>query len=228
MDFAKFIYLLENKKLFFARVDKFKDPFEGSWTKKSAGIRNQFTAGSSEEDRRLKIIELKERTILLKQHFAVNCWHANECESAAMWILYLKSKKGIVVQSTYKLLKSSFVGADDIFLGKVTYLNYQTKTINFYDPIAPFMHKRISFKHEREIRALTTKLPLKGEKKWDLSLETIKDGLPISVDLRTLIQKIYVAPNSSKRFLGMVRKAIKRNYFDWDVEPSNMDDNPWF
>ena len=93
MDFAKFIYLLENKKLFFARVDKFvDDQFEGSWPKKSGEVRNQFTAGAGEQDRRLKIIELKERTILLKQHFAVNCWHANEYESAAMWLLYLKRK----------------------------------------------------------------------------------------------------------------------------------------
>lgn len=228
MDFAKFNYLLENKKLFFARVDKFDDQFEGSWPKKSSEVRNQFTAGSSEEDRRLKIIALKERTILLKQYFAVSCWHANECESAAMWILYLKSNAGIAVQSTYKLLKSSLVDTEDIFLGKVTYLNYQTETIKFYDPIAPFMHKRMSFEHEREIRALTTKRPLTKEKQWDLSLETIKDGLPISVDLRNLVQKIYVAPNSPEWFLEMVLKAVKKYHYTWEVKQSTMDDNPWF
>ena len=35
---------------------------------------------------------------------AVNCWHINEHESAAMWDLYLKSNEGIAIQSTYQKL----------------------------------------------------------------------------------------------------------------------------
>lgn len=34
MDFTKFMSLLDTKKLFFTRADKFEDPFEGSWPKK--------------------------------------------------------------------------------------------------------------------------------------------------------------------------------------------------
>jgi hypothetical protein len=35
MDFTKFVSLLDRSALFFARADKFKDQFEGSWTKKN-------------------------------------------------------------------------------------------------------------------------------------------------------------------------------------------------
>jgi hypothetical protein len=145
-----------------------------------------------------------------------------------MWNLYLKSNEGIAIQSTYSRLKSSFVEAEEIFLGRIRYLDYQTDTINIFEPFAPFMHKRMSFVHEREIRALTTKLPLREDVKWDLTIETINDGLLISIDLRNLIQKIYVAPNSPIWFKEMVDIAVKRYGYEWNVVQSNMDDNPWF
>ena len=41
-----------------------------------------------------------------REEFAINCWHLNDHESAAMWKLYLKSNEGIVIQSTFTNLNT--------------------------------------------------------------------------------------------------------------------------
>jgi len=46
---------------------------------------------------------------------AINCWHMNDHESAAMWKLYLKSDEGIAIQSTYRKLKDAITDDDEIF-----------------------------------------------------------------------------------------------------------------
>ena len=58
------------------------------------------------------------------KYVAVNCWHENEHESAAMWKLYIKSVEGIAIQSTYSKLKKSFINDEIIFIGKVKYIDY--------------------------------------------------------------------------------------------------------
>jgi hypothetical protein len=41
------------------------------------------------------------------RYSAINCWHTNEHESAAMWKLCLKSDEEIAVQSTYEKVRDS-------------------------------------------------------------------------------------------------------------------------
>ena len=45
---------------------------------------------------------------------AINCWHMNDHESAAMWKLYLKSNEGIAVQSTYETLRDSIIDEEKV------------------------------------------------------------------------------------------------------------------
>ncbi len=89
---------------------------------------------------------------------AVNCWHMNEHESAAMWKLYLKSDEGIAVQSTYNKLLNSMHDSNDFMLlvGAVNYIDYNKEVIPFGNAFYPYIHKRKSFEHERELRAVIT------------------------------------------------------------------------
>jgi hypothetical protein len=42
----------------------------------------------------------------LKRQVYISCWHANDDESEAMWVLYCGQKDGIALQTSYQRLDS--------------------------------------------------------------------------------------------------------------------------
>ena len=120
---------------------------------------------------------------------AINCWHLNSHESAAMWVLYLKSNEGIAVQSTYRKLLDSLVDEREIFIGKVNYIDYDNEIFLDRNALAPLVYKRKSFEHEREVRAIITNWP-KEPIGPDSPTATIRSGIEVDVDLKVLIENI--------------------------------------
>ena len=158
----------------------------------------------------------------------VNCWHMNEHESAAMWKLYLKSDEGIAVQSTYNKLRSSISDDENVNLGVVKYIDYETEWIDGrVNLLTPFVHKRKSFEHEREVRAVVTKWP-NIEGTIDSNHETIGNGLKIKVDIEHLIEQIYIAPSTPDWFSDMVRALILRYGYAFNVVQSKLSEQPIF
>ena len=155
---------------------------------------------------------------------AVNCWHMNEHESAAMWRLYLKSNEGIAVQSTYRKLRDALTDEETIHLGVVKYIDYETDLINNGDLLSALIHKRKSFEHEREVRALIRKFPKPGVERGD----PISHGLMIKVDLEKLIEKIFIAPTAPTWFAELVRSLIQRYGYSFEVVQSKLNEQPVF
>jgi hypothetical protein len=227
MDFTKFVSFIESKQLYFARADKFEDPFEGSWPKLNVDAR-QYYYDLSLEERKNYIKTMGQISKNHPQHIFINCWHINEHESAAMWKLYLKSDEGIVIQSTYQKLRESFTDNEIINLGIVKYIDYEKERINDDDMLSSFVHKRKSFEHEREVRALINKWSDHGEKGPDYDIETIAHGIPIAVDIKMLIEKIYLAPNTPDWFSDLVKEIVSRYEYTFEVVHSKLDERPFF
>jgi hypothetical protein len=158
---------------------------------------------------------------------AINCWHMNEYESAARWRLYLKSDEGIALQSTYAKLRDSIVDETEVFLGVVKYIDHDKEYIDAGNLLSPFVCKRKSFEHEREIRALITKWP-SGTNGIDFSQETITNGLNVKVDLDRLVERIYVAPSAPTWFADLVKAAIQKYGYNFEVAHSNLNEQPVF
>ena len=94
---------------------------------------------------------------------------------------------------------------------RVNYLSYDTRPMPLVTS-APFLHKRVSFEHEREVRALVTEhretasatqprqrpLVSKGfsyrAKEIDYSTDVCDVGLSYGVDLQELILEVVVSP----------------------------------
>ena len=144
-----------------------------------------------------------------------------------MWKLYLKSDEGIAVQSSYRKLRDSIIDDEKIYLGLVKYIDYETEWIQVGNVLSPFVHKRKSFEHEREIRAIVVKWPI-GEKGLDFDRETISHGVKIRVDIERLIERIYVAPSSPEWFADLVRGLVRKYGYDFEVVHSNLDAQPLF
>ena len=168
----------------------------------------------------------------------VNCWHINEMESAAMWKLYARTEEAICVQSTYARLRDCLNSSptcknDYLYIGKVQYIEYQEDS--FPDPnnmLHSVMHKRRSFEHERELRAVISRVPTGEPRRLpaDPQREDFPDktGVWVTISLEQLIEKINVAPSSPSWFHDLVRKVVLRHKLDKQVEKSDLDASPLY
>ena len=131
----------------------------------------------------------------------VNSWHAQAHESAAMWSQYLKSQDGIAIQSTKKLVESLIKYEEyEIHIGMINYINYVTEKIPMGNILAPFMHKRKSFEHERELRCLIWTPQYGKNDPRTPNNNKYRDtyGIYVAVELEVMIEAIYVAPTSQR------------------------------
>jgi hypothetical protein len=233
MDFTKFVSLIELGSLYFTRADEFEDPFEGSYPKKNIEER-QLIPDAVPDECRDAVREAVAQIGISNRHWlryvAVNCWHLNPHESAAMWKLYLKSNEGIAIQSTYQKLRDSFSKVkEDVFVGQVMYIDYDTEWFAPDNLLAPFVHKRRSFEHEREVRAVVMRWPIRHDRTGlDYSLEAIMHGLSIPVDLSNLIDCVYVAPDTPPCFADLVRSVIKHYGYSFTAVQSDLNRTPLY
>ncbi|MFC1874655.1 hypothetical protein ACFLY3_00650 [Chloroflexota bacterium] len=223
MDFTKFVALLDSKSLWFTRADRFEDPFEGSYPKMNITSRANVPRVSN-KDKPIMTRLIKDSSEVRRnwiRYAAINCWHISEHESAAMWSLYLKSNEGIAIQSTYQRLKDSFAQTEaDVYIGRVNYINYDHEVIENADVLSPFLHKRASYEHEKELRAITVRLPGAGPKGLDFSQQTIDKGVLLPINLPLLIQTVYVAPNAPNWLTNLIRSMLIRYDFEFSLVSS--------
>lgn len=204
LSLPKFISMINSESLFFARADKFEDKFEGSYSHANITLRPKVYKDKIPERALTQLSEISKRVL---RYMIINCWHINENESAAMWKLYCSDKEGIAIQSTYNRLITSFDDNPDesIYVGKVQYIDYNTEWLPEGNAFYPFVHKRKSFEHERELRAVIH------------SKELFDYGKSVHISLDNLIENIYVAPNSRRWFIEVVKVTVER--FNLHKEP---------
>ncbi len=224
MDFTKFVSLLETQSLYFARADRLGDPFEGSFSKANTALRpilyeGEILEGAAAWENLASILKG------MRQFTLINCWHESDHESAAMWRLYSREHDGIAVKTNFKSLTRSFTCSDDIHIGKVDYVDYDTTFIPERNGFSPYLHKRQSFEHEREVRAITRNLPGSGVS-LDMPQETGATGSYCAVDLSLLIDEVIVAPYADSWFLELVQAVAARYGLTASVSRSGLSEPP--
>jgi len=156
----------------------------------------------------------------------LNCWHVDPHESAAMWRLYLKSNEGIAIESSVGQLRESFSQhTEKIHIGMATYIDYATEWIR---KGTPFLHKRKSFAHEKELRALMCRWPpLRSDKRGsDWANPAISDGIHVPVDLEKLISRVIVAPKSPPWLYRLVESVTRKYGISAPVKTSSLSTEP--
>jgi len=230
MDFTKFVATVEHASLFFPRCRQFDDPFEGSFPRANAPIRQD-----SLVDLKLTLDQitdrLKNRSAFYKwnRHWVLaNCWHMGPCESAALWRLYSKTTDAVCIVSTYQRLRDCL--PVDVRIGEVSYIDYDNETVEEGNVNFPFMHKRLSFKHERELRALIWDTNWCKTPEGRIDTEYIPSDLGqwMPCDLVKLVECIRVAPQSLDWFHDLVRRVATHYGLTVEVRRSSLDDAPFF
>ncbi len=219
MDFTKYVSLLDKQALFFSRSDLLNDPHEGANSHANIKIRSKDDfykdAPQSFFD------QISQYTIWLRQWTYVNCWHMNEHESTAMWQLYAKTNEAVALQSTFKKLHDHL--PENCHVGKVNYIDYSKDLLPDGNFFYPFVHKRKSFEHEREIRAVTSDWGHHNEKETNPN-----NGRHININLENLIEKVYIAPTAQAWFVELVERITKKYTFKFTIMPSSLDEKPIF
>lgn len=208
MDTMKFISLLIEQKLFFCRMDKLTDQYEGTvpflnMEREYLRIRNiDFMSHQQAETIFNKsmnsIIEFKKFTLL-------NCWTIDDKESFALWKIYLNNDdKGIAIKSTVKRLKNCFSNsAENIKFVRVKYLDFENEDIPAIQQRHISTIKNKYYEYEKELRAI---LLNQYDRKTREPL--YESGKNISVNLNTLIEDIYISPMAPNWYINLIANII--------------------
>jgi len=233
MDLAKYLSLLDRRRLFFARATQLGDPFEGSSTKKIVAAREYIKANRATDPALAAFKDVPEADFatwatfnrLHVQYYLISCWHMNEHESAAMWKLYSSSTEAVCIQSTYRRLRLCL--PQIVMIGEVNYIDYETEEFSVNNLFNFVMHKRSSFAHERELRAVFWELG--GTQPYQPYKAHIEPGgLPIEVDLPALIERVYISPTAPPWFTQLVEAMTKRCGFAFPVSQSALAASPLY
>ncbi len=236
MDFTKFVSMLHSESLFFCRADKLSDPFEGSYTALSIhrfeeNARRTAKIFENNPDAMKNLLDsISGMPGYRRQHreqTAINCWHRNERESAAMWSLYLKSDEGIAVTSTYaRLCDSVRESSSRVFIGTVSYIDYETEAFaDTGNMFSPYLHKRKSFEHEKELRAVVQVDVTDSKQESEPWSER---GVAIRADLDTLVEAVYIAPSAPEWFASIISATIAQFGRSFRVVHSDLSKEPLF
>lgn len=243
MDLAKFLSLLENKYLYCTRLDHFSDPYECSlgdkcneelWYKSELERRKMMlsrVANVTDEELTIvakrKIENFRNNIAHYRKKIYANCWHQSDFESEAMWKLYSNNgKEGIAIQTTFEKLYWSikeYPINTIVYYGLVNYIDFKEynkgipcdKTFHLFD--APW-YKRKSFEHEKEFRILL-------ESPLSLSPDYNKK---LYVDINSLIDTIYLSPQSEDWFLDLIKKLRSRYKLSFDIKRSELNNLPFY
>ena len=222
MDLSKLLSLLECQQLFFARSDNFEDPYEGLPSNAQIEMYRKeppVTAAGTQIDIDSHVVDMP---AMQKQLF-ISCWHMNEFESAAMWKLYLQADDGIALRTDHDSLVSAIEKSPlSSRTSVVKYIDYNTTTFPDFNLFTRFLHKRPSFAHENELRAIVWS----GEAGNKETFTTAPDAIMLDIVPQDFIHAIHVSPTSAGWFGKLVEKLVARYGLDVPVIRSELYERP--
>jgi len=212
MDFWKFLNLLETQSLFFSNSDNLGDNNEG---RIPIFILNKMFKEDKLNGNTLNadLNNFLENT-LRKTHL-ISSWSFGERESFAMWKMYAKDKMGIAIETDLGCLKASFKNTlRNIYIGEINYINEKNYYFSTSNMFYPFITKLDFYKFENELRCMTI-----------LKDDEISTSKLIEVDLKILIKKVHISPNSKPEFLKLIKLLKKEYELNFEISYSKINDS---
>lgn len=139
-----------------------------------------------------------------RQGLFASCWNLSPNESEALWRLYAGATEGVAIQTTYQSLVGAIDSDDRFFIGKITYIDYDSEMFPHGNFFYPAMHKRRAFSYENEVRLIRS------------DFEFVSEGTPpaeshrLGIDLETLVHAIYVNPYSPAWYADTIRWIVAK------------------
>lgn len=216
MDFVRFVQFLENRQLWFARLDQFADPLEGTLT--DGEIR--FKPAAAGEPPRFRDATADPIAQMMRHTSYVNCWRMGKDESIAMWELYGKSSGAVAITTTVGRLKQQLSkDPRSVYMVQMQYLDWAAPKIlrGVFDPIS---RKDNGYKHEEEMRLFFWNTgAIQSEQPY--SPELLPEGLAFAVDPQELTCQIWIGPKEKSSIQPLVESVVARYGLDIPIRASD-------
>ena len=137
--------------------------------------------------------------------------------------MYARETDGIAIKTDFDAFKKSFTCSEGINIGRVSYVDYESAIIPEDNVLSPFLHKRKSFEHEHEVRAIH--ILYRDDEILKLRDEKI-GGAYYEVDLSLLIKEVIVAPFAPDWFIELVKSVAALYDLKVPVVESTLADSP--
>lgn len=222
-------------ELFFARADTLGDPFEGSTTQAEIEQRHFITENRRSLDFWKDLSDEQFEKLMKSQEnfprsmvpfFCVNCWHISEHESMPMWSSYGQSKESLALVTKFGKMKHAL--SENVFAGRVKYIDYRRDIIPNDNILNKIIHKRKYFSQENELRFVI----------WDTeSIQNSSDfrfanpnnnGISVSIELESAIDEIRIHPQADRLFSEVVRGLVQRYDLKIKISDSEISGTPAF
>lgn len=239
IDLVKFVSIMDRGALFFVRVSKLEDPYEGTMPEYNDMVRRSVyePEKSKFKDEKLfeKFLEITPKMLISsyqkqKETLLVNSWHLDEYDSASMWQSYSIGRYGLAIQSSFSKLRDCFKNNSNerIWIGKVKYLDFKKDWMDERNIFNPFMIKRKSFSSDSELRAITVlpDYPIQCSTTKDEGIQfrnqTTKSGKYVPANLDSLIEEIHVSPKAEEWVIETVRSIAKKYGLNKKITQSDL------
>lgn len=258
-DFPKFTELLTSRRLWLtnAEVLAIDDPHEGlqgavqfphrmwrSLDEVPEMLRKQIVAqghGKSDEQTFKGWFMGEEQRCWMTQsgrrNFFVNCWHAADHESVAMWKIYGSPGAGVAIVSSGGRLHTALEKASEqIYLGAVKYVDPLAFEIGTPNACDTLVRKRSSFAYEQEVRLVHWQTghfhdPLSNFD-WNEQImrfnnivedpRPITPGIALDCDLDTMIEHVILSPLAPPWYLPMIERLKEKLGYSFPVSASTL------
>jgi hypothetical protein len=176
-----------------------------------------------------------------RRNFYVNCWHAGEHESAAMWKIYGSPGAGVAIVTNGARIETALAANEEqLYLGTVNYREPSWVEIGIRNALDAIMIKRSSYSYEQEVRIVHWKTDhvhngidydawndetMLFERFID-DVRPIQPGMSVNCDIDTIIEMVIVSPYAPSWYLPMVERLRDRFGHSFLVRKSNLLDPP--
>jgi len=218
LSFAKFLWMIDQRRLSMPHCTRMADPFEGS-TPQALIAQLEEKARDGKDAERLRKLAAD-----FRKGWFVSSWHINDVESEAMWKLFSSSRNAVALQTTFRRLRDClprYVG-----VGLVRYIDYRSEVLAGRDLFHWIMHKRKSFAHEQEVRAVASLHAPDECGGKEIRGQSDAFGFYPEVDLEALIEAVHVHPLAEKWFVELVGRVVDRFGLTLPVRRSEMAAKP--
>lgn len=176
-----------------------------------------------------------------RRQYFVNCWHAANHQSAAMWKIYGAPGAGVAVVTNGARIELALAqNSEPMYLGAVQYQQPGFVSFGASNAFDKILIKRAEFSYEQEVRLVyldTNDMhdPLEncawnsGTMRFDDIVEDnrpIRPGYRFNVDIETLIQKVVIAPTAPTWYEPMIEKLREQLGYSFPIEKSSLLDIP--
>lgn len=261
-DFPKFTELLTSRRLWLANAEilAIDDPHEGlqgavqfphrlwrsiddvpeALRKQIIGKRHSKADETDEQAFKGWFMGEEQRCFITqsgRRNFFVNCWHAADHESVAMWKIYGSPGAGVAIVTSGGRLHTALKKASErIYLGAVKYVDPMTFEIGTPNAFDTLVKKRSSFAYEQEVRLVHWQTghyhdPLSNFE-WNeqtmrfdnivTDSRPLTPGISLDCDLDTMIEHVTISPLAPAWYLPMIERLKEKLDYRFPVSASTL------